>query len=144
MLLDAAEQLDIVRSIRQAIQKADQQAHDAASSQNVPAPATSQPVSPPPISERLSPSTSPPAIETERTVHREVELKYISQKHGPCHCPRPERNHPERDHHGVYFTIQPPWSVLPWQNPPPIQRTVKIVVVRPDILSKGTMIDSFI
>lgn len=45
--------------------------------------------------------------------------------------------------------IEPPWKVLPWENPPPprpvrpVQR-VKVVTGRPDISSSGTVIDLFI
>ena len=40
--------------------------------------------------------------------------------------------------------IQPPWATLPWQNPTPPARIVKVFIHRPDIASKGTMIDCFI
>jgi hypothetical protein len=44
--------------------------------------------------------------------------------------------------------IEPPWKVLPWENPPaprprPLQK-IKIVNGRPDISSKGNVIDLFI
>ncbi len=45
--------------------------------------------------------------------------------------------------------IEPPWKVLPWENPPaprfarPVQK-VKVVNGRPDIISSGTLIDLFI
>jgi hypothetical protein len=44
--------------------------------------------------------------------------------------------------------IQPPWKVLPWENPPamrprPLQK-VKLMIGRPDISPKGTVIDVFI
>jgi hypothetical protein len=45
--------------------------------------------------------------------------------------------------------IEPPWKVLPWENPAPerpvrpVQR-VKVVIGRPDITNKGSVIDLFI
>ena len=40
--------------------------------------------------------------------------------------------------------IQPPWKTLPWENPPPAARVVKVFIHRPDIASKGSIIDCFI
>jgi len=40
--------------------------------------------------------------------------------------------------------FQPPWKVLPWQNPPPVILKVKVVGHRPDEAQKGRMIDLFI
>ncbi len=39
--------------------------------------------------------------------------------------------------------IEPPWKVRPWEQPVPIKWEVKVVVVRPDIVSKGSLIDFF-
>jgi len=39
--------------------------------------------------------------------------------------------------------IEPPWKVRPWEQPVPIKLEVKVVVVRPDIVSKGSLIDFF-
>ena len=35
--------------------------------------------------------------------------------------------------------IQPPWKMLPWENPAPPAKVVKLVVRRPDNLTKGSM-----
>lgn len=44
--------------------------------------------------------------------------------------------------------IEPPWKVLPWEDSPPpaprVVRTVKVLISRPDIPSKGSVIDLFI
>jgi hypothetical protein len=40
--------------------------------------------------------------------------------------------------------IQPPWKTLPWENPAPPAKVVKIIVRRPDNFSKGSIIDCFI
>jgi hypothetical protein len=41
--------------------------------------------------------------------------------------------------------IEPPWKVLPWEHPPeqPAPR-VKLAIYRPDVVSKGSLIDFFI
>lgn len=39
--------------------------------------------------------------------------------------------------------IQPPWKVRPWEAPVPMKAEVKVVVVRPDIVNKGSLIDFF-
>lgn len=38
---------------------------------------------------------------------------------------------------------QPPWSLLPWQQPAPIPPKIKIIVRQPDITRRGTLIDFF-
>jgi hypothetical protein len=40
--------------------------------------------------------------------------------------------------------IQPPWKVLPWENPPPPAQVIKVVIHRPDNECKGSIIDCFI
>jgi hypothetical protein len=40
--------------------------------------------------------------------------------------------------------FQPPWKVLPWQNPPPVILKIKVVGHRPDEAQKGRMIDLLI
>lgn len=42
--------------------------------------------------------------------------------------------------------MEPPWKVLPWQNPPPPPRVqkVKVRVYRPDTAQKGAAIDLFV
>ena len=44
---------------------------------------------------------------------------------------------------GGKCAIEPPWKVRPWEQSVPIKREVKVVVVRPDIVSKGSLIDFF-
>jgi len=41
------------------------------------------------------------------------------------------------------YRIQPPWKVRPWEGPVPMKLEVKVVVVRPDIVNKGSLIDFF-
>lgn len=49
--------------------------------------------------------------------------------HAPCHGK---------------LAIQPPWKVLPTEKPSQVAQPVKVVVHRPDIISKGSLIDLFI
>jgi hypothetical protein len=39
--------------------------------------------------------------------------------------------------------LQPPWKVLPWETPIPPQPKVKVVLYRPDVIHKGSLIDFF-
>jgi hypothetical protein len=55
-------------------------------------------------------------------------------------CPPMQPEQPPRSHN----PIQPPWRVLPWQIPSPPPPKVKVVLIRPDIVSKGSLIDFFI
>jgi hypothetical protein len=40
--------------------------------------------------------------------------------------------------------IQPPWKILPWQNTPQSRQTVKIHLIRTDVVHKGTVLDLFV
>ena len=40
--------------------------------------------------------------------------------------------------------LQPPWKTVPWEQPIPPAPKVKVVQYRPDIISKGSLIDFFI
>ncbi len=40
--------------------------------------------------------------------------------------------------------IEPPWKVLPWQNPLPLRPKLKVVIKRPDVVSKGVLFDAFV
>lgn len=61
----------------------------------------------------------------------------------PCPCiPPPPGDALPKDDTGR-CRIQPPWKVRPWEAPVPMKREVKVVMVRPDIVSKGSLIDFF-
>jgi hypothetical protein len=52
-------------------------------------------------------------------------------------------------HHPLSVTptespIQPPWKVLPWENPPPPAQTVKIHPHTTDVIQKGMLLDLFV
>ena len=54
----------------------------------------------------------------------------------PVECYKPCKKH----------TLEPPWKVLPWEQPLPcrVEPKVKVVVRPPDIVHKGSLIDFFI
>jgi hypothetical protein len=54
----------------------------------------------------------------------------------PVECYKPCRKSP----------IEPPWKVLPWEQPPcpRVEPKIKVVVRPPDIVHKGSLIDFFI
>ena len=52
-------------------------------------------------------------------------------------CPMP----PNRP---TLLNIQPPWKLLPWQQPAAIHQSIKVVRLQPDTQSKGELIDIFI
>jgi hypothetical protein len=41
------------------------------------------------------------------------------------------------------LVLTPPWKVLPWENPPQTERSVKVIKRRPDIVRKGSLIDRY-
>ena len=49
---------------------------------------------------------------------------------------------PQRDE--MASPLQPPWKVLPWENPPQPARVIKVVHRVPDTECKGTLLDCFI
>lgn len=40
--------------------------------------------------------------------------------------------------------IQPPWKLLAWRTPIPPKPQIKVTIYRPDIVSKGSLLDFFI
>jgi len=40
--------------------------------------------------------------------------------------------------------LEPPWKVMPWENPSQPAPKIKVVIHRPDIVTKGSLIDFFI
>jgi len=61
----------------------------------------------------------------------------------PCIPRAAELYHP----HGVTPTespIQPPWKVLPWENPPQPSQAVKIHPHHTDVIQKGMLLDLFV
>ena len=69
---------------------------------------------PAPIFRALPPPPAPPSCE-------------------PAPCEPCEKKH----------VIQPPWAVLAWETPIQPEQPVKVHIVRPDTISKGSLIDFF-
>ena len=44
----------------------------------------------------------------------------------------------------VCSPVQPPWAVLPWDAPTPVELQVKLIQQVTDVISKGSLIDLFI
>ena len=81
-----------------------------------------------------------PYVEPRRVVHLPDRFE-PSDRDGvlppPYECYRPQTRSP----------IEPPWKVLPWEEPaccPPPPPKIKVVVPPPDVVHKGSLIDFFI
>jgi len=101
-------------------------------------------IHPEPVIEPRPRHTPEPRFEP-RPVHRPAEV--VGVRPGGC-PPCPELTRADAKLPGS--PIQPPWKVLPWQDPAaelsrprPVQR-VKVLIGRPDIFLKGGVIDIFI
>ena len=134
-LLVAALDLKLVRSVVGAIRAA-----DAASAKDRGTVAPAPRIDPRPAAHptpRVEPRSHVhpcPVIERRRHVHLRPREEFTPPV--PCPCPAPA------DRGG--FVLQPPWKVLPWQDRLPAPVRVKVVVVRPDIHHKGSLVDFFI
>jgi len=62
-------------------------------------------------------------------------------------CARPDPSAPPANPEMPRITrspIEPPWKVLPWEQPAPVTPKLKVVLRRPDVEAKGTLFDVFI
>ena len=78
-----------------------------------------------------------PRFEPRLVIHPRPRVEPL-----PCACEPPhEPEMPARSK----SPIEPPWKVLPWEQPPgqPAPK-VKLAIYRPDVVSKGSLIDFFI
>lgn len=55
-----------------------------------------------------------------------------------CASPSPKSGLPH-----IAAGPQPPWKILPWQEPTPPPDVIKMIVRLPDSVTKGTLIDLF-
>jgi len=136
-LIVASSELKLVELLRDAIRTAD------LSSAKVPGESTvescpcqcdrfeSQAVFEPRLHFRSTPVYEPPQV-----IHPAPRLA----PEPPCRAPAPCPEH----HKPIPNYIQPPWAILPWQTPPQPAAQIKVVVHRPDIVNKGSLIDFFI
>lgn len=53
---------------------------------------------------------------------------------------------PHSSAHTPHITAgpQPPWKIMPWQEPAKPPSVIKVIVQPPDMLTKGTLLDLFI
>ena len=141
-LVVAALDLKVVRLVRDAIRTAD------LSAGGVPGPlgtvvfrnaAARARVIPEPRFEPRVVYHPQPRFEPRQTIHPQATYAPAPLIEQPptvlCEPEQPVRNR---------CPIQPPWRVLPWEIPAQPAPKVKVVVVRPDIVSKGSLIDFFI
>jgi hypothetical protein len=99
-----------------------------------------------------------PVIEPRRHLHPQpvVEPRQVhhlaalpSESTVPCHC-APIIDMESRHHQELPPFMQPPWRVMPWQDSamhaPPARPSplIKVHAPRPDIISKGMLLDFFI
>ena len=89
-----------------------------------------------------------PRIEPRQHIHPTPYFEprpvyHPTPRYGPRECPCPPPCDPLPKDDTGHCRIQPPWKVRPWEAPMPMKREVKVVVVRPDIVSKGSLIDFF-
>jgi len=90
-------------------------------------------VQPPPLIEPRPHIQPAPRIEPRQVVHpRPVEAPATAAPPPPTETPRP-----------MGSVIEPPWRVLPWENPPQPAPKLKVVIHQPDVPRKGTVLDVF-
>lgn len=145
-LVAAVLDLELVRLLRQAIRVADLSGHKAC---DILGPGDCHDecdryepchhVCPEPKYEPRRHIHPTPVIEPRKVLHpapRVVESEQELSCPAECdaECPRPGSESP----------IQPPWKVLPWQEPAKPAVKIKVVRYRPDIIHKGSLIDFFI
>lgn len=152
-LLVAALDLKLVQLVRGAIRTADLSSGKGAPASGL-GPAPNPDIG---LRRHLEPE---PVIEPRRHIHPTDYYEPRQVIHpkpcvAPCPCPPAPLCPPEPDYYppipiapvATYATsspIQPPWKILPWQNPPAARPIVKIVIKRTDIVHKGSLIDCFL
>jgi hypothetical protein len=127
--------LQLVRLIRAAMQDDGRHAATALGPAPSPQPQLRQHFAPDPVYEPRRHIHPTPRYEPRPVIHPSPRIAPGGDCCVPCE-PTPEL--PDGR-----CPIQPPWKVRPWDAPVPIKLEVKVVVVRPDIVSKGSLIDFF-
>lgn len=151
-LLVAALDLKEVQLVRDAIRTADLSAggRGLPASGLGPAPnpdVTFEPrrhVHPEPVYEPRRHIRPEPRYEPRAVIHPEPRIEQQLNDQWAC-CPPPAEVKPVET--PTPSPIQPPWKVLPWQTPSPprpVVRPLKVIIRRPDIVSKGGLLDVFI
>jgi hypothetical protein len=134
-LITAAMDLKLIRLLRGAMQP---KLPHAPGAHGVPGPAPTLPGRPthqaspallPPTVVQPPPLLRPPPIIFFRPIFKEIPLECATPPHaGPTSHTMP---------------LQPPWKSLPWKSPLPPPPLIKVVQHRPDIISKGSLIDFY-
>ncbi|WP_428937988.1 hypothetical protein [Fontivita pretiosa] len=133
-LLVAALDLKLVRLLRAAMRPAGE---GGPASPLGPAPSTIQPrhrIHPAPRFEPRPVVHPAPRFEPRPVIHPQPIVA------PPATAQPPEPQPPRR----LECPIQPPWRVLAWETPLPPPPKIKLIIYRPDTISKGSLIDLFI
>jgi hypothetical protein len=134
--LTAALDLKLVRLLRGAMNTTDAgRAHPLGPAPNPPP--QLRRVDPEPVFEPR-PHIHPTPYFEPRLVHRPAPSFRT-----PAPLPPPPREPPPCEPCGKKHLIQPPWAVLAWETPIQPEQPVKVHIVRPDTISKGSLIDFF-
>jgi len=133
-LLVAALDLELVRLLRAAMRP---DAQVGRASPLGPAPSTIQP------RHRLHPA---PRFEPRAVVHPapRFEPRQVIHPQPLVAPPAPAQPTEPQQPRRADCPIQPPWRVLAWETPLPPPPKIKLIVYRPDTISKGSLIDLFI
>lgn len=135
-LIVAAMDLSLVRLVRDAMRTADNSAAGVASTH----PAACDRFE----SRNLHPT---PVYEPRRVLHPtpRYEPRPVLHPTPRVECPPVDRESDcEPKPQAKTNPIQPPWKVMPWQNPPELPPVIKIVLKNPDVHRSGRLIDCFI
>ncbi len=135
-LIVAAMDLKLVRLLRDAMRSADAAAGPIgmACGGTSPGVAPRRRIEPEARIEPRRVITPEPRIEPRQTIRVESRVVEVAPAPVPL-----EPEHPCRTH----SPIQPPWKVRLWETPVPPAPKIKVVIQRPDIVSKGSLIDLF-
>jgi hypothetical protein len=142
-LITATLDLQLVRLLRQAMRTA-----DIASGKCQPivalGPAPNCPVA------HDHPIVEPtPRFEPRPVIHPTPRFEPRPRIH-PSEAPRPKLIPvdviaiPVEEAHAAKSPIEPPWKVLPWQNPPPMAPRLKVLIRPVDVCRKGSILDVFV
>jgi len=127
--------LQLVRLVRAAMQDDGPRAATALGPRPSPQPLPRRHIEPEPVIEPRRHIHPTPRYEPRPVIHPRPRIAPTEECCPPCE-PAPEP--PDGR-----CPIQPPWKVRPWEAPVPMKLEVKVVVIRPDIVSKGSLIDFF-
>jgi hypothetical protein len=91
--------------------------------------------------------TPTPVIESRPRIHPEPRYEARPVIHPEPRIvppPPPICPPPETVSHLTKSPFVPPWKVMPWENPPQPALKIKLIKLRPDIVTKGSLIDCFL